>query len=206
MYGLFVNNWIQNDMKTFFRYLAPLFLAALSFNVHAQGDSVLPNVTLETNHGNIVIELNADKAPDTVANFISYVEDGFYNGTIFHRVIKDFMIQGGGFTEDFEQKKTKAAIKNEANNGLSNVAGSVAMARTGDPHSATAQFFINTVDNNFLDFKGEQGPLWGYAVFGKVVEGMDVVEEIRAVSTASRGPHQDVPTENVVIINATVSE
>lgn len=193
-------------MKTLFRYLAPLFLAALSFTVYAQGDTVLPQVKLETNHGNIVIELNSEKAPNTVANFLSYVEDGFYNGTIFHRVIKDFMIQGGGFTEDFVQKKPKAPIKNEANNGLSNVTGSVAMARTGDPHSATAQFFINTVDNNFLDFRGENGPAWGYAVFGSVIEGMDVVNQIRGVSTGSKGPHQDVPTENVVIISATVVE
>ncbi|MBE0440329.1 MAG: peptidyl-prolyl cis-trans isomerase [Gammaproteobacteria bacterium] len=193
-------------MKTLFRYLAPFVLAALSFTVYAQGDTVLPQVKLETNHGNIVIELNSDKAPNTVANFLSYVEDGFYSGTIFHRVIKDFMIQGGGFTEDFVQKKPKAPIKNEANNGLSNVTGSVAMARTGDPHSATAQFFINTVDNNFLDFRGENGPAWGYAVFGNVIEGMDVVNAIRAVATASKGPHQDVPTENVIIISASVVE
>ncbi|MDT8370424.1 MAG: peptidylprolyl isomerase [Gammaproteobacteria bacterium] len=193
-------------MTNLFRYLAPLVLAALSFTVYAQGDTVLPQVKLETNHGNIVIELNSEKAPNTVANFLSYVEDGFYNGTIFHRVIKDFMIQGGGFTEEFVQKKPKAPIKNEANNGLSNVTGSIAMARTGDPHSATAQFFINTVDNNFLDFRGENGPAWGYAVFGNVIEGMDVVNEIRAVATGSRGPHQDVPTENVVIISATVVE
>lgn len=206
MYRLIVNHWNQNVMKTLFRYLAPLVLAALSFTVYAQGDTVLPQVKLETNHGNIVIELNSEKAPNTVANFLSYVEDGFYNGTIFHRVIKDFMIQGGGFTEDFVQKKPKAPIKNEANNGLSNVTGSVAMARTGDPHSATAQFFINTVDNNFLDFRGENGPAWGYAVFGNVIEGMDVVNEIRAVATGSRGPHQDVPVEDVVIISATVIE
>lgn len=181
-----------------------IFLAALSFTVYAQGDTVLPHVKLETNHGDIVIELNSEKAPNTVANFLSYVEDGFYNGTIFHRVIKDFMIQGGGFTEDFVQKTPKAPIKNEANNGLSNVRGSIAMARTGDPHSATAQFFINTVDNNFLDFRGENGPLWGYAVFGEVIEGMDVVDAIRTVTTGSKGPHQDVPTDNVVIISASV--
>ncbi len=206
MYRFIVDYWNQNVMKPLFRYLAPLFLAALSFSVHAQGDTVLTHVKLETNHGNIVIELNSEKAPNTVANFLSYVEDGFYNGTIFHRVIKDFMIQGGGFTEDFVQKKPKAPIKNEANNGLSNVTGSVAMARTGDPHSATAQFFINTVDNNFLDFRGENGPAWGYAVFGKVIEGMDVVNDIRGVATGSKGPHQDVPTENVVIISASVVE
>ena len=193
-------------MKTFYRYLAPLFFVTLSFSAHAEGGDALSKVKLETTHGDIVIELNADKAPNTVANFLSYVEDGFYNGTIFHRVIENFMIQGGGFTENFVQKTPKEPIKNEANNGLSNVKGSVAMARTGDPHSATAQFFINTVDNDFLDFRGENGPAWGYAVFGQVVEGMDVVDAIRAVSTGNKGPHQDVPTENVVINTATIVE
>jgi peptidyl-prolyl cis-trans isomerase B (cyclophilin B) len=193
-------------MKIYFRSLATLLFTLLTLNVFAQGDSVLPQVKLETNHGDIIIELNEEKAPNTVANFLSYVKDGSYNGTIFHRVIKDFMIQGGGFSEDFVQKKTKSPIKNEANNGLSNVTGSVSMARTGDPHSATAQFFINTVDNHFLDFRAEEGPLWGYAVFGQVIEGMDVVNAIRAVKTSSRGPHQDVPVDNVVIINASVVE
>lgn len=191
-------------MKTFFRYLAPLLLAVFSFSIHAEGGNALPQVKLETNYGDIIVELNAEKAPNTVANFLSYVNDGFYDGTIFHRVIKDFMIQGGGFTEEFVQKTPKAAIKNEANNGLSNVRGSLAMARTGDPHSATAQFFINTVDNNFLDFRGESGAAWGYAVFGQVIEGMDVVDAIRAVSTGNKNGHGDVPDENVVIISATV--
>lgn len=193
-------------MKNFYHYLAPLLIATLSFSAHAEGGNTLSQVKLETNHGDIVIELNSEKAPNTVTNFLSYVEDGFYNGTIFHRVIKDFMIQGGGFTEEFVQKTPNAPIKNEANNGLSNVKGSIAMARTGDPHSATAQFFINTVDNNFLDFRGEDGPLWGYAVFGQVVEGMDIVDAIRTVNTSNKGPHQDVPIENVVIINASVVE
>jgi peptidyl-prolyl cis-trans isomerase B (cyclophilin B) len=193
-------------MKTFFRYLPPLFLAVLSFSAHAEGGTALPQVKLETSLGDIIIELNADKAPNTVENFLAYVNDGFYNGTIFHRVIEGFMIQGGGFTEEFVQKSPNAPIKNEANNGLSNVRGSLAMARTGDPHSATAQFFINTVDNNFLDFRGEQGAAWGYAVFAEVVEGMDVVDKIRTVSTSSKGSHQDVPKDNVVIINATVVE
>jgi len=193
-------------MKIFFRYLAPLLLAVLSFSTHAEGGNVLPHVKLETNYGNIVIELNAEKAPNTVANFLSYVNDGFYDGTIFHRVIKDFMIQGGGFTEEFVQKTPKAAIKNEANNGLSNVRGSLAMARTGDPHSATAQFFINTVDNNFLDFRGESGAAWGYAVFGQVIEGMDVVDAIRAVSTGHQNGLGDVPNEIVMINTATVVE
>jgi len=193
-------------MKTFFRYLAPLFLAVLSFSANAEGGKALPQVKLETSLGDIIIELNADKAPNTVENFLSYVNDGFYNGTIFHRVIKDFMIQGGGFTEEFVQKSPNAPIENEANNGLGNVRGSLAMARTGDPHSATAQFFINTVDNEFLNFRGEQGAAWGYAVFAEVVEGMDIVDAIREVSTTSKGAHQDVPTDNVVIISASVVE
>ena len=191
-------------MKIIFRYLAPLLLAVFSLSTYAEGGNPLPQVKLETNHGDIVIELNTEKAPNTVANFLSYVNDGFYDGTIFHRVIKDFMIQGGGFTEEFVQKTPKAPIKNEANNGLSNVRGSIAMARTGDPHSATAQFFINTVDNNFLDFRGENGPAWGYAVFGQVIEGMDVVDDIRAVSTGNKNGHGDVPNEIVILNKASV--
>ena len=136
-------------MKLFFRSLVTLLFALSSFIAHAEGGNALPKVKLTTSHGDIVIELNADKAPNTVANFIAYVEDGFYAGTIFHRVIKDFMIQGGGFDENFDQKAVKDPIQNEANNGLSNVKGSVAMARTGDPHSATAQFFVNVTDNAF---------------------------------------------------------
>jgi peptidyl-prolyl cis-trans isomerase B (cyclophilin B) len=176
--------------------------ASLSFS--AQADGGQPSVKLETNMGDIVIALNAEKAPKTVENFLQYVEDGFYNGTIFHRVIKNFMIQGGGFTESFEQKSTRAPVENEADNGLSNKRGSIAMARTNDPHSATAQFFINVVDNDFLDFRGKDPSSWGYAVFGEVVEGMDVVDKIREVSTTMRGPHQDVPADNVVIEKATV--
>lgn len=191
-------------MKQFFRYLAPLLFAILSFTVYAEGGNTLPKVKLATSHGDIVIELNADKAPNTVANFLSYVESGFYDGTIFHRVIKDFMVQGGGFDENFDQKTVNEPIQNEANNGLTNTRGSLAMARTGDPHSATAQFFINTVDNDFLNFRSESGAAWGYAVFAHVIEGMDVVDEIRIVSTGSRGHHQDVPNENVVIQTATV--
>lgn len=189
-------------MKLLYRHLAPLFLASFSLAANADGGSAQPKVKLITNHGDIVIALNADKAPNTVANFIQYVEDGFYNGTIFHRVIENFMIQGGGFTEDFQQKTTQKPIQNEANNGLTNKRGSIAMARTGDPHSATAQFFINTVDNSFLNFRAETTSDWGYAVFGEVVEGMDVVDKIRTVETTLRGPHQDVPAENVVIEKA----
>ena len=191
-------------MKLFFQSLAALLFAISLFIAHAEGGDALPKVKLTTSHGDIVIELNADKAPDTVANFISYVESGFYTDTLFHRVIKDFMIQGGGFDKEFTQKKVNEPIQNEANNGLTNVKGSVAMARTGDPHSATAQFFINTVDNDFLNFRGENDAAWGYAVFGQVIEGHDVVEVIRGLSTSNRGHHQNVPDSNVVIISASV--
>jgi peptidyl-prolyl cis-trans isomerase B (cyclophilin B) len=190
-------------MKLLYRHLAPLFFASFSLAANADG-AAAPQVQLETSMGNIVIELNRDKAPDTVANFIGYVEDGFYDGTIFHRVIENFMVQGGGFDQDFQQKQTKAPVQNEADNGLSNKRGAVAMARTNDPHSATAQFFINTVDNDFLDFKGKTPSGWGYAVFGEVIEGMDVVDKIREVETTMRGPHQDVPAEDIVIIKASV--
>jgi peptidyl-prolyl cis-trans isomerase B (cyclophilin B) len=178
--------------------------AIFSFSIQADGTSKMPQVKLETSHGDIVIELNEDKAPVTVANFLNYVNEGFYDGTIFHRVIKNFMIQGGGFTQEFQQKTTKQAIENEADNGLSNKRGAVSMARTNDPHSATAQFFINTVDNAFLDFQAKVPSGWGYAVFGEVIEGMDVVDSIREVDTTMRGPHQDVPAEDVIIIKASV--
>jgi peptidyl-prolyl cis-trans isomerase B (cyclophilin B) len=163
-----------------------------------------PQVRLTTNHGEIVLELNAEKAPKTVANFISYVESGHYDGTIFHRVINNFMIQGGGFDADFNQKPTQKPIENEADNGLKNVAGSIAMARTMDPHSASAQFFINVKDNDFLNHSGKNMQGWGYAVFGQVTEGMDVVEQIKAVATGNKMGHQDVPRENVVIEKAEV--
>jgi peptidyl-prolyl cis-trans isomerase B (cyclophilin B) len=189
-------------MNMFFRHILLLVLAFLSFTVQAEGNA-MPQVKLETSMGDIVIALNDEKAPKTVANFLSYVDSGFYNGTIFHRVIENFMIQGGGFDESFSQKPTQSPVENEADNGLSNTRGSVAMARTSDPHSATAQFFINTVDNGFLDFRGKVPSGWGYAVFGEVVEGMDVVDQIRTVSTTMRGPHQDVPAENVIIISVT---
>ncbi|EGL56066.1 peptidylprolyl isomerase [Methylophaga aminisulfidivorans] len=190
-------------IRRFVQMLCWLF-AIFSFSIQADGTSKMPQVKLETSLGDIVIELNEDKAPVTVANFLGYVNDGFYDGTIFHRVIKNFMIQGGGFTQEFQQKTTKAAIENEADNGLSNKRGAVAMARTNDPHSATAQFFINTVDNGFLDFQAKVPSGWGYAVFGEVIEGMDVVDAIREVDTTMRGPHQDVPAEDIVIIKATV--
>ena len=161
-------------------------------------------VKLNTSKGTIVLELDADKAPETVANFLQYVSDGFYDGTIFHRVIDGFMIQGGGFEPGMTQKPTRDTIKNEASNGLSNERGTIAMARTPDPHSASAQFFINLKDNAFLDFKSETPDGWGYCVFGKVTEGMDVVDAIKDVETGSNGPHQDVPKEDVKIESAEV--
>ena len=163
-------------------------------------------VTFKTNHGDITLELYADKAPKTVENFLSYVQDGFYDNTIFHRVIDGFMIQGGGMTPDMEQKDTKAPIENEANNGVANEAGTIAMARTNDPHSATAQFFINVKDNDFLNFSSESMNGWGYCAFGKVTEGMDVVEKIKNVKTGNYGYHQDVPVEAVIIEKAVISE
>ncbi len=163
-------------------------------------------VTFKTNYGDFTLELFADKAPATVENFLGYVKDGFYDGTIFHRVIDGFMIQGGGFTEDMDQKATKAPIQNEANNGVSNEAGTIAMARTNDPHSATAQFFINIKDNDFLNHTSESVNGWGYCAFGKVTEGMDVVEKIKNVKTGSHGFHQDVPVEPVIIEKAVVTE
>ena len=161
-------------------------------------------IKLTTNHGVITLELNAEKAPKTVANFLAYVEAGHYDNTVFHRVIKNFMIQGGGMEPGMKQKDCQAPIENEAANGLKNTRGSIAMARTNDPHSATAQFFINTVDNDFLDFKAPSGQGWGYCVFGEVVEGMDVVDKIRSVKTGNKGFHQDVPVEDVIIEKAEI--
>jgi peptidyl-prolyl cis-trans isomerase B (cyclophilin B) len=159
-------------------------------------------IKLHTNHGTIALELDAEKAPKTVANFIQYVQDGHYDNTIFHRVIDGFMIQGGGFEPGMKQKPTREPVENEAKNGLKNVRGSIAMARTSAPHSASAQFFINVGDNGFLDYPGQDG--WGYCVFGRVVEGMDVVEKIKNVKTGRSGFHQDVPVEDVVITRAEV--
>lgn len=163
-------------------------------------------VTFHTNHGDIVINTFADKAPVTVQNFLNYCRNGFYNNTIFHRVINGFMIQGGGFEPGMNQKNTDAPIKNEADNGLKNTRGSLAMARTDDPHSATAQFFINVVDNDFLNFSGENSRGWGYCVFAEVAEGMDVVDKIKTVVTGRSGMHQDVPQEDIVIQKVTISE
>ena len=185
---------------------ALLLAAALplgaAFNA-AQAEESAPDVILHTNHGAIGIELFEAEAPKSVENFLTYVQDGHYDGTIFHRVIDGFMIQGGGFDEEMRQKATRDPITNEADNGLRNRRGTLAMARTGDPHSATAQFFINVGDNGFLDHVSPQsGQTWGYAVFGQVVEGMEVVDTIRRVPTGRQGPFQDVPREPVVIERA----
>lgn len=163
-----------------------------------------PMVEMKTSAGEIVIELYADKAPKSAENFAQYVKDGFYDGTVFHRVIDGFMVQGGGFDVQMNQKATREPIENEASNGLKNEPGTLAMARTADPHSATAQFFINLVPNTFLDHPSRDG--WGYAVFGKVVQGMDVVEKIGKVPTTNRGFHQNVPAEPVVIESARMVE
>jgi len=163
-------------------------------------------IKLNTNYGTITLELNAEKAPITVENFLQYAKNGFYDGTIFHRVINDFMIQGGGMMPGMDEKQSRDPIKNEADNGLSNTAGTIAMARTPDPDSASAQFFINVKDNNFLDFRSATPDGWGYCVFGQVTDGMDVVEKIKQVETSSSGYHQDVPVEDVVIESVEVSD
>ncbi len=161
-------------------------------------------VKMQTSKGPITLEMYEDKAPQTVENFLTYARNGFYDGTIFHRVIPGFMIQGGGFTPKMQQKKTRAPIKNEADNGLENDVGTIAMARTPDPNSATAQFFINLKDNDFLNFKSKTPQGWGYAVFGKVTDGMDVVKSIAGVKTGNVGPYQDVPKEPIIIEKVTV--
>jgi len=163
-------------------------------------------ITLHTNFGDINVELDFEKAPVSAANFLQYCRDDFYNNTIFHRVIDGFMIQGGGFTADMQQKDGNDPIENEADNGLSNEIGTLAMARTNEPHSASSQFFINVGNNTFLNHSGKNAQGWGYAVFGKVVDGMDVVNKIKAVPTGSSGYHQDVPQETVEIQNVTISD
>ncbi|MDI6750717.1 MAG: peptidylprolyl isomerase [Rhodocyclaceae bacterium] len=175
-------------------------LSALLFSLAAAAAN--PQVELKTSLGVIVLELDAARAPKTTENFLQYVKDGFYDGTIFHRVIDGFMIQGGGMTPDMKEKPTRASIPNEAKNGLKNVTGSIAMARTRDPHSAAAQFFINVKDNAFLDYPGQDG--WGYAVFGQVMRGLDVVQKIAKVPTGNAGFHQNVPLTPVVIESARI--
>ena len=174
-----------------------LFLALLSLPAQAA-----PNVEMQTSAGTLIIELDAEKAPKTVQNFLSYAKDGFYNGTIFHRVIDGFMIQGGGFTQNMSEKPTAAPVENEARNGLKNQRGTLSMARRSDPHSATAQFFINHKDNTSLDYPSPDG--WGYAVFGRVVKGMDVVDKIAKVPTGNRPPYRNVPVEPVTILSVKV--
>ena len=177
---------------------AGLCVCLSASSVHAQ------QVKLTTSLGDIIVEVDAEKAPKTAENFLTYVRDGYYNGTIFHRVMDGFMIQGGGFDEGFNKKPTRDAIDNEANNSLKNLRGTLAMARTGDPNSATAQFFINVVDNAFLDHTAQTRRGWGYAVFAKVIDGMSVVDQIKSVPTGNKNGHQNVPTTAVVITSASV--
>lgn len=191
---------MQYSRRSFIHMLAALSMASV---LHTANAADTPHVVLKTDMGDIELELYPEKAPKTVANFLQYVKSGHYNGTIFHRVIDNFMIQGGGFDKDMRQKPTGTTVENEAKNGLRNQSYTIAMARTRDPHSASAQFFINTNNNSFLDYPGQDG--WGYAVFGKVVKGMDVVDRIKAVATTNRGMHQNVPEKPVVIESASVT-
>lgn len=179
-----------------------MILSLLIFAGFANAEDINPKVVLETSKGKIVLELYPDNAPETVTNFLNYVDAKFYDGMIFHRVIPNFMIQGGGFTTDMKRKKTRAPIKNEADKGLRNERGTIAMARTGDPHSATAQFFINSKNNDFLNYRSKTQQGWGYAAFGKVVDGMKTVDAISAVQTRTVGGFRDVPAEPVVITSA----
>ncbi|MGE9984364.1 peptidylprolyl isomerase [Desulfovibrio sp. SGI.169] len=186
--------------------LSLVLLPAFAGRARAAAPASDPAVRLETSLGDIVVRLDARKAPITTANFIRYVKSGHYDGVIFHRVIRNFMIQGGGLTPDMKEKSASASIHNEANNGLRNRKYTIAMARTADPHSASAQFFINTRDNGFLDFKSQTPQGWGYAVFGKVIKGQDVVDKIEAVSTGRKGFYEDVPITPVIIKKAVVIE
>ena len=186
--------------------ICALLLTVMLFCSVSYAADVPTNIVFETVKGNIEIELYKDKAPETVANFLSYVKEGFYDGTVFHRVIKGFMIQGGGFDTNLTQKETKPPIKNEADNGLKNEKGTIAMARTSDPHSATSQFFINTVDNGYLNFKAKQGSGWGYCVFGRVVKGMEAVEAIESTPTTQKGMMGDVPAEPMIIKKVRIVE
>lgn len=194
-------------MRKLFLLLCGLLSFCLCSSLAAHGaQQAAPAVKLETNYGDIVVRLDPRKAPVTTENFIHYVRSGHYDGTVFHRVIRNFMIQGGGMTADMKEKRTGSPIHNEADNGLLNRKYTIAMARTGDPHSATSQFFINTRDNSFLDFKAQTPQGWGYAVFGKVIKGQDVVDKIESVATGSRGVHEDVPLSPVIIKKAYVLE
>jgi peptidyl-prolyl cis-trans isomerase B (cyclophilin B) len=194
---------VTTPRALFAALLMPLIVAVSPLATAAEQ---APRVRLETTMGNIVLELDLERAPVTVENFLTYVNDGFYDGTIFHRVIDGFMIQGGGYTADFSRKQTRAPIKNEADNGLKNTRGSISMARTRDPHSASAQFFINVVDNAALDHTAPDARGWGYAVFGQVVEGMDVVDKIRSQSTGVQAGFRDVPKKTIAITHAVVEK
>lgn len=195
-----------NKLITFLKVAtaSALLLSNATYATDTKNMSIT-SIKLTTNQGDIVLELDAEKAPNTVKNFVTYVEEGFYEGVIFHRIIPNFMAQGGGFTSDFKQKDTSSPIQNEADNGLANDRGTIAMARTGDPHSATGQFFINLADNGFLNHSSKTQQGWGYAVFGKVTEGMDVVDKMAAIPTGSGGMFPtDVPQEEVIIEKAEV--
>ncbi|MDD5631750.1 MAG: peptidylprolyl isomerase [Methylococcales bacterium] len=191
-------------MRKIILFMILLLTSTLSFSTEKTMSDTPTKVKLTTNLGEIIIQLNAEKAPLSSANFLTYVNEGFYNGTIFHRVIPDFMAQGGGFDTSFNQKAVHAPIKNEADNGLNNARGTLAMARTNDPNSATAQFFINLKDNTFLNHTGKNASGWGYAVFGEVIEGMDVVDAMAKQPTGNRGGHQDVPKTDIIIEKAEV--
>lgn len=190
---------MRNSRRQFIQLVGALSLIGATQAAHTAETT---QVALRTNMGDIVLELYSEKAPKTVTNFLQYVKNGHYNGTIFHRVIPNFMIQGGGFDKNMQQKPTNAPIENEAKNGLKNNAYTVAMARTAAPHSASAQFFINVQNNSFLDHPGQDG--WGYAVFGKVIKGTEVVDKIKTLDTGNRGMHQNVPLTPVVIESASV--
>lgn len=198
---------MEDAMRKFlFLFCGLIFFCLCSVSTSQSAQQSDPAVKLETNYGNVIVRLDARKAPVTTANFLQYVKSGHYDGTIFHRVINNFMIQGGGMTADMKEKRTNSPIHNEADNGLKNRKYTIAMARTGNPHSATSQFFINTKDNAFLDFKAQTPQGWGYAVFGKVIKGMDVVDKIEAVATGSKSFHDDVPLSPVIIKKAYVLE
>ena len=191
-------------MRTFILSMMLFLTSTLSFATENTMSDTQTKVKLTTSLGEVIIQLNTEKAPVSAANFLTYVNEGFYNGTIFHRIIPDFMAQGGGFDTGFNQKAVHAPIKNEADNGLKNTRGTLAMARTNDPNSATAQFFINLKDNAFLNHTGKNASGWGYAVFGEVIEGMDVVDAMAKQATGNRGGHQDVPKTDIVIEKAEV--
>ena len=197
------NKFINSRAATFLSAVS-LLLASIGVATAHSGDKVM--VEMHTSKGLITLELDAEKAPVTVANFIEYVNSGHFDGTIFHRVIPGFVIQGGGLESGMKEKPTQTPIENEADNGLKNVTGSICMARTNDPHSATSQFFINLKDNQFLDHTEKSPQGWGYAVFGQVTDGMDVVEAIAAVQTGNAGGHQDVPVEDIVVDKVTITD